>query len=140
MVEAGLYVTAGTRVTLPDGQIVKARELSGASNILFRRNSVTGTVEARPNNAVWGGLNDVLHATTDGPENHGGARRRAGSDPARQPLVQRPSPSAVSRPAGSRGGRTGPAGRPRRASRAFAVTVPGRPAAVIASMRSFAAN
>ncbi|WP_156724218.1 2,3,4,5-tetrahydropyridine-2,6-dicarboxylate N-succinyltransferase [Streptomyces apocyni] len=62
VVEAGLYVTAGTRVTMPDGQIVKARELSGASNILFRRNSVTGTVEARPNNAVWGGLNDILHS------------------------------------------------------------------------------
>ncbi|MEE1754892.1 2,3,4,5-tetrahydropyridine-2,6-dicarboxylate N-succinyltransferase [Streptomyces sp. SP18CS02] len=62
VVEAGLYITAGTRVTMPDGQIVKARELSGASNILFRRNSVTGTVEARPNNAVWGGLNDVLHS------------------------------------------------------------------------------
>ncbi|MEV0846680.1 2,3,4,5-tetrahydropyridine-2,6-dicarboxylate N-succinyltransferase [Streptomyces sp. NPDC049954] len=62
VVEAGLYVTAGTRVTLPDGQVVKARELSGADNILFRRNSVTGTVEARPNNAVWGGLNEVLHS------------------------------------------------------------------------------
>ncbi|HEY9438304.1 MAG TPA: 2,3,4,5-tetrahydropyridine-2,6-dicarboxylate N-succinyltransferase [Streptomyces sp.] len=62
VVEAGLYVTAGTRVTMPDGQIVKARELSGASNILFRRNSVTGAVEARPNNAVWDGLNDVLHS------------------------------------------------------------------------------
>ncbi|MFJ4470358.1 2,3,4,5-tetrahydropyridine-2,6-dicarboxylate N-succinyltransferase [Streptomyces sp. NPDC089424] len=62
VVEAGLYLTAGTRVTLPDGQIVKARELSGASNILFRRNSVSGTVEARPNNAEWGGLNEVLHS------------------------------------------------------------------------------
>ncbi|MDI3387411.1 2,3,4,5-tetrahydropyridine-2,6-dicarboxylate N-succinyltransferase [Streptomyces sp. B-S-A8] len=62
VVEAGLYVTAGTRVTMPDGQIVKARELSGASNILFRRNSTTGAVEARPNNAVWGGLNEVLHS------------------------------------------------------------------------------
>ncbi|MBU6532523.1 2,3,4,5-tetrahydropyridine-2,6-dicarboxylate N-succinyltransferase [Streptomyces mayonensis] len=62
VVEAGLYVTAGTRVTMPDGQIVKARELSGADHILFRRNSVTGTVEARPNNAVWGGLNDILHS------------------------------------------------------------------------------
>ena len=62
VVEAGLYVTAGTRVTMPDGQVVKARELSGASHILFRRNSVTGTVEARPNNAVWGGLNEVLHS------------------------------------------------------------------------------
>ena len=54
VVEAGLYVTAGTRVTLPDGEIVKARDLSGAYNILFRRNSVTGAVEARPNNAVVG--------------------------------------------------------------------------------------
>ncbi|MFF0447762.1 2,3,4,5-tetrahydropyridine-2,6-dicarboxylate N-succinyltransferase [Streptomyces sp. NPDC004609] len=62
VVEAGLYVTAGTRITMPDGEIVKARELSGASNILFRRNSVTGAVEARPNNAVWGGLNEVLHS------------------------------------------------------------------------------
>jgi 2,3,4,5-tetrahydropyridine-2-carboxylate N-succinyltransferase len=62
VVEAGLYVTAGTRVTMPDGQIVKARELSGASHILFRRNSVTGAVEARPNNAVWDGLNEVLHS------------------------------------------------------------------------------
>jgi 2,3,4,5-tetrahydropyridine-2-carboxylate N-succinyltransferase len=47
---------------MPDGQIVKARELSGASNILFRRNSVSGAVEARPNNAVWGGLNEILHS------------------------------------------------------------------------------
>ncbi|MEU2715719.1 2,3,4,5-tetrahydropyridine-2,6-dicarboxylate N-succinyltransferase [Streptomyces sp. NPDC007205] len=62
VVEAGLYITAGTRVTMPDGQIVKARELNGASNILFRRNSVSGKVEARPNNAVWGGLNDILHS------------------------------------------------------------------------------
>lgn len=62
VVEAGLYVTAGTRVTMPDGQIVKAAELSGADNILFRRNSTTGTVEARPNKADWGGLNDVLHS------------------------------------------------------------------------------
>ncbi|MGP3950552.1 2,3,4,5-tetrahydropyridine-2,6-dicarboxylate N-succinyltransferase [Streptomyces sp. 7N604] len=61
-VEAGLYVTAGTRVTLPDGQVVKALELSGASNILFRRNSTTGTVEARPNKATWGGLNEILHS------------------------------------------------------------------------------
>ncbi|MCW5249439.1 MULTISPECIES: 2,3,4,5-tetrahydropyridine-2,6-dicarboxylate N-succinyltransferase [unclassified Streptomyces] len=62
VVEAGLYVTAGTRVTMPDGEVVKARDLSGASHILFRRNSVTGAVEARPNNAVWGGLNEVLHS------------------------------------------------------------------------------
>ncbi|MFE1176258.1 2,3,4,5-tetrahydropyridine-2,6-dicarboxylate N-succinyltransferase [Streptomyces sp. NPDC058773] len=62
VVEAGLYVTAGTRVTLPDGQIVKALELSGADHILFRRNSTTGAVEARPNKAEWGGLNEVLHS------------------------------------------------------------------------------
>ncbi|MGW7450533.1 2,3,4,5-tetrahydropyridine-2,6-dicarboxylate N-succinyltransferase [Streptomyces sp. NPDC054787] len=62
VVEAGLYVTAGTRVTLPDGQIVKALELSGANNILFRRNSITGAVEARPYKAAWGGLNEVLHS------------------------------------------------------------------------------
>ncbi|MFR9798545.1 2,3,4,5-tetrahydropyridine-2,6-dicarboxylate N-succinyltransferase [Streptomyces sp. MS06] len=62
VVEAGLYLTAGTKVTMPDGQIVKARELSGADNVLFRRNSVTGSVQAVPNNAEWGGLNDVLHS------------------------------------------------------------------------------
>ncbi|MEU8764187.1 2,3,4,5-tetrahydropyridine-2,6-dicarboxylate N-succinyltransferase [Streptomyces sp. NPDC048659] len=62
VVEAGLYVTAGTRVTMPDGQIVKALELSGADNILFRRNSVTGAVEARPYKANWGGLNEILHS------------------------------------------------------------------------------
>ncbi|TJZ51124.1 2,3,4,5-tetrahydropyridine-2,6-dicarboxylate N-succinyltransferase [Streptomyces piniterrae] len=62
VVEAGLYVTAGTRVTMPDGQIVKALELSGGDNILFRRNSTTGVVEARPNKAVWGGLNEILHS------------------------------------------------------------------------------
>jgi 2,3,4,5-tetrahydropyridine-2-carboxylate N-succinyltransferase len=62
IVEAGLYVTAGTRVTLPDGDVVKARELSGASNLLFRRNSVTGAVEAHQRSGAWGGLNEALHA------------------------------------------------------------------------------
>jgi 2,3,4,5-tetrahydropyridine-2,6-dicarboxylate N-succinyltransferase len=62
VVEAGLYVTAGTRVTLPDGQVVKALELSGADNLLFRRNSVTGTVEALQRTGSWGGLNAVLHS------------------------------------------------------------------------------
>lgn len=66
VVEAGLYVTAGTKVTLADGpragQVVKARELSGAGNMLLRRNSVTGTVEvvARPGTTVE--LNAALHA------------------------------------------------------------------------------
>ena len=62
VVEAGCYVTAGTKVTLPDGQVVKARELSGASDLLYRRNSVTGTVEAVPRRGAWGGLNELLHA------------------------------------------------------------------------------
>ena len=62
IVEAGLYVTAGTRVTLPDGEIVKAKELSGRSGLLFRRNSVSGAVEALPRSGEWGGLNVALHA------------------------------------------------------------------------------
>jgi 2,3,4,5-tetrahydropyridine-2-carboxylate N-succinyltransferase len=62
VVEAGLYITAGTRVTLPDGEVVKALELSGASNLLFRRDSTTGTVHALPRKGSWGGLNAVLHA------------------------------------------------------------------------------
>ena len=61
-VEAGLYVTAGTLVTLPDGDVVKGRELSGASGLLFRRNSKTGTVEALPRSGTWSGLNAALHA------------------------------------------------------------------------------
>ncbi len=62
VVEAGLYVTAGTVVTLPDGTTKKARELSGASNMLLRRNSTTGRVELIPNNADWDGLNAQLHS------------------------------------------------------------------------------
>ena len=61
-VEAGLYVTAGTLITLPDGEVVKARELSGANGLLFRRNSRTGTVEALPRSGRWAGLNAALHA------------------------------------------------------------------------------
>jgi 2,3,4,5-tetrahydropyridine-2,6-dicarboxylate N-succinyltransferase len=62
VVEAGLYLTAGTLVRLPDGEVVKARELSGASGLLFRRNSRTGTVEALPRSGRWAGLNAALHA------------------------------------------------------------------------------
>jgi 2,3,4,5-tetrahydropyridine-2,6-dicarboxylate N-succinyltransferase len=62
VIEAGLYLTAGTRVTLPDGDVVKALELSGAHNLLFRRNSQTGAVEAWPRNGTWGGLNAALHS------------------------------------------------------------------------------
>jgi 2,3,4,5-tetrahydropyridine-2-carboxylate N-succinyltransferase len=62
VVEAGLYLTAGTKVALPDGGTVAARELSGAHDLLFRRNSLTGTVEALPRQGSWGGLNAALHA------------------------------------------------------------------------------
>ena len=62
VLEAGLYLTAGTKVSLPDGQVVKARELSGQSNLLFLRNSVTGTVEARPRDGHGIVLNSALHA------------------------------------------------------------------------------
>jgi len=62
VVEAGLYVTAGTRVTTPDGEVVKAKELSGTNNLLFRRNSTTGAVEVLPRTGSWGGLNAALHA------------------------------------------------------------------------------
>jgi 2,3,4,5-tetrahydropyridine-2-carboxylate N-succinyltransferase len=62
VVEAGLYITAGTRVTLPDGEVVKALELSGASDLLFRRDSTTGTVHALQRSGSWGGLNAALHA------------------------------------------------------------------------------
>jgi 2,3,4,5-tetrahydropyridine-2,6-dicarboxylate N-succinyltransferase len=62
IVEAGLYVTGGTRVTLPDGEVVKALELSGADGLLFRRNSQSGAVEAMPRSGSWAGLNAALHA------------------------------------------------------------------------------
>ncbi len=62
IVEAGLYLTAGSKVILPDGKIVKARELSGASNLLFRRNSQTGAIEASNKTGNWTGLNSVLHS------------------------------------------------------------------------------
>jgi 2,3,4,5-tetrahydropyridine-2-carboxylate N-succinyltransferase len=62
VVEAGCYVTAGTRVTLQDGSVVKARELSGRDNLLFWRNSVTGAVEVVARSGSWGSLNAALHA------------------------------------------------------------------------------
>jgi 2,3,4,5-tetrahydropyridine-2-carboxylate N-succinyltransferase len=62
VVEAGCYVTAGSRVTLPDGTVVKAAELSGRDGLLFRRNSVTGALEALPRDGNWGALNAELHA------------------------------------------------------------------------------
>jgi 2,3,4,5-tetrahydropyridine-2-carboxylate N-succinyltransferase len=62
VIEAGLYVTAGTVITLPDGETAKGREMSGVNDILFRRNSVSGGVEALPRTGSWGGLNEALHA------------------------------------------------------------------------------
>jgi 2,3,4,5-tetrahydropyridine-2-carboxylate N-succinyltransferase len=61
VIEAGLYLTAGSIVTTQDGRQVKARELSGRSGLMFLRNSVTGTVEARVRNRAWGELNAQLH-------------------------------------------------------------------------------
>lgn len=62
IVEAGLYVTAGTKVTLSDERVVKAVELSGQSNLQFLRNSQTGTVEARSRDGHGITLNADLHA------------------------------------------------------------------------------
>jgi 2,3,4,5-tetrahydropyridine-2-carboxylate N-succinyltransferase len=62
IVEAGLYVTGGSRVTLPDGEIVKAAELSGADGLLFRRNSQSGAIEVLQRSGRWAGLNAALHA------------------------------------------------------------------------------
>jgi len=62
VVEAGIYVTAGSKVRLPDGKIVKARELSGVNGALFRRNSTDGALELLPRSGDWGGLNSMLHS------------------------------------------------------------------------------
>jgi 2,3,4,5-tetrahydropyridine-2-carboxylate N-succinyltransferase len=70
VVEAGLYVTAGTKVVLPKGTSesagepieVKALELSGLPKLLFRRNSKTGAVEALPREGSGIELNAALHA------------------------------------------------------------------------------
>ncbi len=62
VVEAGTYITAGSKISLPDGTTVKAKELSGANNLLFRRNSQSGALEALPKSGGWNGLNSVLHS------------------------------------------------------------------------------
>jgi 2,3,4,5-tetrahydropyridine-2-carboxylate N-succinyltransferase len=62
VVEAGLYVTAGSKVTLPGGEVVKARSLSGKNGLLFIRNSVTGAVEMRRRQRSVVELNAELHA------------------------------------------------------------------------------
>jgi 2,3,4,5-tetrahydropyridine-2-carboxylate N-succinyltransferase len=65
VVEAGLYVTAGTKVTIIDSsgeRTAKAGELSGLPNLLFRRNSVSGRVEVLPRTGDGIQLNSQLHA------------------------------------------------------------------------------
>ena len=62
VIEAGTYITAASKVTLPDGEVVKAATLSGAQNLLFRRNSLTGGLEVVMRTGTWGGLNSVLHS------------------------------------------------------------------------------
>jgi 2,3,4,5-tetrahydropyridine-2-carboxylate N-succinyltransferase len=61
VIEAGTYITAAAKVMLPDGQVVKAGTLSGANDLLFRRNSLTGGLEVVMRTGTWGGLNSVLH-------------------------------------------------------------------------------
>ena len=62
VIEAGTYITAAAKVKLPDGEVVKAGTLSGANNLLFRRNSLDGSLEVVLRTGTWGGLNSVLHA------------------------------------------------------------------------------
>jgi 2,3,4,5-tetrahydropyridine-2-carboxylate N-succinyltransferase len=62
VVEAGCYITAGSKLQMPDGEVVRARDLAGINNMLFWRNSLTGALEARPRSGSWGGLNVALHA------------------------------------------------------------------------------
>ncbi|MFT7840742.1 2,3,4,5-tetrahydropyridine-2,6-dicarboxylate N-succinyltransferase [Saccharothrix sp. BKS2] len=62
VVEAGLYVTAGTKVTGADGAVVKAAQLSGMSNLLFLRDSTTGAVKVLPRKGTGVELNAALHA------------------------------------------------------------------------------
>ena len=59
---AGTYITAASKVTLPDGKVVKAAELSGANGLLFRRNSQSGALEVLSKSGTWGGLNAALHS------------------------------------------------------------------------------
>jgi 2,3,4,5-tetrahydropyridine-2-carboxylate N-succinyltransferase len=62
VIEAGTYITAAAKVRLPDGDIVKAGTLSGANDLLFRRNSLDGCLEVVLRTGTWGGLNSILHA------------------------------------------------------------------------------
>lgn len=61
VVEAGCYVTAGSKIRLTDGEIVKARDLAGTPGLLFWRNSISGALEARPRTSGGVELNTALH-------------------------------------------------------------------------------
>ncbi len=61
IIESGTYITAASKIKLPDSTIVKARELSGAHGLLYRRNSISGALEAVVREGSWGGLNSALH-------------------------------------------------------------------------------
>ena len=61
VVAAGCYVTAGSKATLPDGDVVKAAALSGKDNLMLWTNTQTGILEARPRTGTWGELNEELH-------------------------------------------------------------------------------
>jgi 2,3,4,5-tetrahydropyridine-2-carboxylate N-succinyltransferase len=62
VIEAGCYITPGTKITLEDGSVVKARDLSGSSGLLFLRHSVSGAVVARARAGKTVELNAALHA------------------------------------------------------------------------------
>lgn len=62
IIEAGTYITAASKLRLPDGHVVKAAELSGANDLLFRRNSIDGALEVVSRTGTWGGLNSILHS------------------------------------------------------------------------------
>ena len=61
IIEAGAYITAASKIRLPDGEIVKAATLSRANDLLFRRNSLDGALEVVSRTGSWGGLNSILH-------------------------------------------------------------------------------
>ena len=61
IVEAGTYITAGSKIRTPTGEVVKAGALSGTSGLLFRRNSLNGALEVIQRTGAWGGLNATLH-------------------------------------------------------------------------------
>ena len=62
IIEAGTYITSASKLRLPNGQVVKAAALSGANNLLFRRNSIDGALEVVSRTGTWGGLNSILHS------------------------------------------------------------------------------